>query len=199
MEYNTETKPDSPGILFNAVVLVGSKQKILVLRCNLTSYSSTMFVKDEQKPTLREALIVLASRIRLNKNILVRVDNQSSFKSLVCDPVLRKMGVQQELGQSKNKNKNAVAEKAIKELRSEILKIAPRGGLISEGILERATDNLKSLIRYTDRSAKELWMRRDQTSGSEIQSSDQTILDQQFEARKLSHSHHLNMILEIQI
>ena len=121
------------------------------------------------KPTLREALIVLTSQIRLNKNILIRVDYHSSLKSLKDDELLRKVGISLELGHSKNINKNSVAEKAIKELRDKILKIAPQGGPTSEGTLARATDNLNSLIRHTDRSVKEQWVRRDQVTGGEIQ------------------------------
>ena len=52
------------------------------------------------------------------------------------DDVLLSENLVLQLGTSKNVNKNAVAEKAIGELRVELLKISPQGGPLQEHIQE---------------------------------------------------------------
>ena len=177
--FKTETKVEVPGSYFNADVMEDYSQKILILRCNLTSFSITDFVKDQRKDTLREALTVLSSKIRLAPNITIRLDGQASFKSLVNDQGLDQQGISLVIGHSKNVNKNSPAEKSVRELRDEILKISPSGGPISPAILAKATRNMNCLIRHSGRSAVELWTCRDQTSGARIDINDQTVSDLQ--------------------
>ena len=93
MDYATETKPTSLGSHFNADVMEESKQRILVLRENLTSMTATMFITDQSTPSLRNALILLSLRLRLTKHITIRTDSYSSFLSLVNDPTLNKAGI----------------------------------------------------------------------------------------------------------
>ena len=162
MEYKTETKPLTAGSFFNADVMEEARQKVLVLRDNLTSYTSTTFIKDQTKNTLRDALLILASRTRLNRRpVQCRVDAHSSLKGLAKDGSLEKMGLLLEMGHPKNPNHNSVAETAIKELRQELVKLSPHGGRVSEKTLALATENLNSRIRHLGRSAKELWTSRD--------------------------------------
>ena len=67
---------------------------------------------------------------------------------------LKSEEIQLDIGSAKNKNKNAVAEKAIREFRLELVKQAPSGGLITETILAKAIRNLNSRIRHTGCSSK---------------------------------------------
>ena len=53
-------------------------------------------------------------------------------------------------------NKNATADKAIRELREQLVRLSPHGGAVSDATLARATAFLNSTIRHTGRSAKEL-------------------------------------------
>ena len=115
-----------------------SAKKILVIRDNLTSLTDATFVPNEQKTTLRDALIVLVSKLRASKTVTIRTDPHSSLKSLVRDTVLLNENITLEVGSPKNVNKNAVAEKAIQELRREIVSISPEGNKISELILAKA-------------------------------------------------------------
>ena len=124
-----------------------------------------MFIDNEQKPTLRSALIILSFRIRATENIVIRTDPHSSLKSLVQDRHLSEENITLELGSPKNLNKNAVAVKAIQELRREILSLCPGGGKISDLTLAKALQSLNTRIRHTGRSSRELWLRRDQVSG----------------------------------
>ena len=188
MNYVTETKATAAGSHLNADVMEESKQKILVLRDNLTSYTSTCVIKDQTKQTLRDALLVLASRTRLNKNpVQCRVDAHSSLKALAKDKSLEEFGVILDIGHPKNINHNPVSEKAIKELRTEIVRLSPHGGPISDKTLALATENLNSRIRHTGRSAKELWTARDQVSGANLSISDLMISEKQHNMRKASH------------
>ena len=79
------------------------------------------------------------------------------------------LGIFLVIGQPKNVNKNAMADKAIRELREQLVRPSPHGGAVSEATLARATAFLNSVIRHTGRSAKELWLSRDQLSGANIQ------------------------------
>ena len=123
----------------------------------------------------------------LGSKTTIRVDGQSSLNNLRADKSLEPLGIFLEVGRPKNPNKNAVADKAIRELREQIIKLSPHGGPISEATLARATCHLNSLFRYSGRSAKELWLSRDQTSGDNLIINDLEISDSQFKARKASH------------
>ena len=186
--FNTETKPDRVGQFFNADVIEESKQKILVLRENLTSFTATCLIKNQLKDSLREGLILLISRVRLGQTTSIRVDSHSSFVSLKNDKILQDNGILLDIGHAKNINKNAVAEKAIRELREQIVCLSPQGGPISEVTLAKATDHLNNIIRYIGRSAKELYLARDQDTGVNLQLDDSIISDKQFNHRQASHN-----------
>ena len=51
-----------------------------------TSFTDAKFIKDESKLTLRDALLILSSKLRNNiQHTSIRVDSHSSFKSLKND------------------------------------------------------------------------------------------------------------------
>ena len=187
LQFTTETKPAKLGQYFNADVMEESSQKILVIRENLTSFTDTLIIKNQTKPALREALIVLTSRLKLGNTLTVRVDGQSSLASLRADKSLEPLGIFLEIGRPKNVNKNATADKAIRELREQLVRLSPHGGAVSDATLARATAFLNCIIRHTGRSAKELWLSRDQMSGANIQVKDQDISDTQFQRRQSAH------------
>ena len=187
LQFSTDTKPEKLGQFFNADVMEESSQKILVIRENLTSFTDCLIIKSQTKHALREAIIVLTSRLKLGDNLSVRVDGQSSLSSLRKDKSLEPLGIFLDVGQPKNVNKNATADKAIRELREQLVRLSPHGGAVSEATLARATAFLNSTIRHTGRSAKELWLSRDQCSGANIQLDDQDISDKQFTNRQSSH------------
>ena len=186
-DFQIETKPKMMGKYFNADVLQESGQKILVLREHLTSYTEAMFVKNEQKVTLREALVILTTKLRNNRVIIIRVDAQSGFKALKNDTILKEEHIELEIGSAKNKNKNSVAEKAIREIREEFVKLAPHGGKLTETVLAKAVRNLNFRIRHTGCSARELWVKRDQESGEPLEFDDMEISDAQYKMRLNSH------------
>ena len=186
-QYSTDTKPVKIGQFLNADVMEECGQKILVVRDNLTSYTDTFILKNQTKPVLRDALIVITSRLMLGNRTTIRVDGHSSLNGLRTDKSLEPLGIFLEIGRPKNPNKNAVADKAIRELREQITKLAPHGGPISDAMLARATSHLNSLVRYSGRSAGEVWLSRDQITGDNILVNDLELSDTQFNARQGSH------------
>ena len=97
------------------------------------------------------------------------------------------MNIRIELGRVFNKNKNQVAENAIKEFHKERLRLNPNGGPISEVELAIIMKNMNSRIRSRGFSAKEIAFRRDQVSNKEQNISDFTRGEHQYQKRKLQH------------
>ena len=58
---------------------------------------------------------------------------------------------------------------------------------MSDTVLAKATRNLNSRIRHTGCSARELWVKRDQNTGSSLQFEDQQLSDVQYQMRLKSH------------
>ena len=74
IRFETETKVEIPGTFFNADVLNMDRKKILVIGDNLTSFTQTKFVENEQKNSLRNGLLEVIYRLKPNMECTVRVD-----------------------------------------------------------------------------------------------------------------------------
>ena len=122
----------------------------------------------------------------------VRVDNQASFTSLRKDKSLEPYGIQLILGEPKNVNKNAVADKAIRELREQIVKLNPSGGKISSHTLALATAFLNDIIRHTGHSSRELWLSRDAKTSENLLIDDKALSRSQQKLRESTHSSSAN-------
>ena len=86
-----------------------------------------------------------------------------------------------------NKNKNPIAENAIKEFHKERLKLNPCGGKISE--IERAiiTKNMNSRVRERGLTSKEIAFNKDQISNSVKPSNDEALAKKQVDNRIEKH------------
>ena len=73
-------------------------KKVLLIRENLTSFKDAMIVRNEQKENLRNALIILSTKLRNNEPITIRVNAHSTLKALAHDKNLEHLT-------SKNPNK----------------------------------------------------------------------------------------------
>ena len=107
--------------------------------------------------------------------------------SLVGDPVLKSNGITLDLGESKNKNKNPVAERAVQEIEQEILRTQPQKGPITSVVLALATEATNSRIRRDGLSARELWTKRDQLTGKELLVNDGEVIKSQVKSRERNH------------
>ncbi|KAJ8349524.1 hypothetical protein SKAU_G00246540 [Synaphobranchus kaupii] len=191
VEQSTPPPPDAVGVSFAADVLKRSRQVILVLRETVTSFTSTLLISDERHETLRDALIQLCIQMRPMDGPLavVRTDPAPGFKALVGDGFLHQHRVTLELGHAKNPNKNPVAEKAIQELTSELLRLDPLGGAVTPLTLAVATAALNSRIRSRGLSSREMWTQRDQFSNVQVPLGDGDLVATQNRQRLANHPH----------
>lgn len=138
------------------------------------------------------ALVTCIIETMPDSGALVQVDCATAFQTLKAESdndgsILKKLKIKVDLGRSHNKNKNPVAENAIKEFHKESLRICPRGGPLSE--IERAmvTKSMNSRIRNRGFSPKEIAFQRDQVTNQVKPISDTEMADKQYIQRKLMH------------
>ena len=182
------TMPEFVGSDFASDIIKRAGQLILVIRENVTAYTVARFIPNEQANTLSEHLLILCTSLRSKDGpcIRIRVDPASGWRSLSAG-VLRKHGIDLQLGEEKNKNKNPIADNSIKELHSEIIRIDPKGGPITESTLSYAISNLNDRIRDGGVSARELWTKRDQFTGQQLPINDNKVISSKYENRLKSH------------
>ena len=185
-EQTSSVSPDHPGQSLAADIICRAGQKIFVVRDTLTSYTSAMFVQNETAKEYKEAILVctLPMKTELSK---IRIDCAPGLKALKKDEDLLSVGIHLDFGRAKNVNKNPIAERANQELELEILKIDPLGKAISAATLTQAVSVLNSRIRHNGLSSKEMFFRRDQISGEQLQFSDSALKDSQSSGHDRNH------------
>ena len=102
-----------------------------------------------------------------SRGCTVRVDGAPSFLLLVDDTELRANKLHLELGRTKNRHKNPVAEKATQELEFELKREYPDGRKITSPGLAIVTARLNMRIRNRGLSAKEIVFQRDGYTGDQ--------------------------------
>lgn len=191
IEQSTAASPDAVGISFAADVIKRHRQLILVLRECVTSFTTTTLLEDERHQSLRDALVRLCIELRPldGPPAVIRTDPAPGFKALTNDDLLRHHRLTLEIGRIKNTNKNPVAEKAVQELESELLRQDPLNGPVSPLTLSAATATLNARIRSRGLSAREMLTQRDQFSNSQLPINDRELITKQNENRKDNHPH----------
>jgi hypothetical protein len=181
--------PDRLGVSFCLDIMKRNKQLVVVLRETVSAFSFTMFVTDEKRDSMRNAILTLCADVRSlgDQNIYIRVDPAPGLSSLASDPILQAHGIQVVIGQAKNVNKNPVAERCIQELGLECLKLCPEGGPLTAVSLALATANMNARIRECGLSSREMWTHRDQITGEQLPLDDQQIIHHQQLSRSMSH------------
>ena len=184
IQYETQTKSDKAGVTFNTDVMEESGQNILIIRDNLTSFSTAVIIPNKTKQSLMPAIKILIYQVKLSPQVTIRVDGQSALASIAANQDLKGDGIILQVGRPKNVNKNGVGEKAIRELRKQMVKINPRGGRITHAALQLAVSNLNDVIRHTGRSACELHLGRDSATGEKLNITDTQLFDIQYNTRQ---------------
>ena len=181
--------PEAVGISFAADVLKRERQKILVVRETVTSYTSAYLLKDERHETLREGLINLCVPLRpLDGPIaVIRTDPAPGFQALSQDDFLQQQRLCIEIGRIKNINKNPVAEKSIQEVEHELLLTDPSGDPVSPLQLALAIARLNSRVRGRGLSSREMWTQRDQYTNEQIPVVDLDLIIQQNSQHAQNH------------
>ena len=191
IEQSTSEPPDHIGFNFAADVIKRERQNILILRETVSSFTLAMIIHDETVESLRNAIIRLISQTRPSptSTAVIRVDPAPSFQSIFQRLKLSDQNIVLELGRFKNKNKNPVIDKAIKELQRELRVQNPIGGPISSMSLDMAVATLNSRLRDPGLSAQEMWTGRDQVSGEQLAFEDRALIENQFRRRLKNHQY----------
>jgi hypothetical protein len=144
-----------------------NRQNIFGLRECVTAFTVCCLISDERRDTLRDAIISMCVGLQPlgSSPCIVRTDPAPGFAALRKDKTLSSHGIELDIGQVKNRNKNPVAEKAVRELEEELLKRDPSGGQVSRVSLSVASAVLNCRVRGSGLSAREMWTQRDQFTG----------------------------------
>ena len=174
----TSDPPEGIGNQFGADVLRRERQKILVVREYISSYTRAAIIPSEKQADLRSALILLtADLIPLEgPPATVRTDPAPGFQSLNDDTFLRKHRIVIDIGRVKCLNKNPVAERAIQELEGELTRLENPTGPCTPLSLEVAIRTLNARIRSDGLSAREIFFQRDQWTNEQIPVNDAAII-----------------------
>ena len=183
---------DNFGANFSADIIKQHGQLILLCREKLSQFTTTCFIPNEGTDATRNGLISCIIEAIPDTGTVVQVDNAPALQSLKTESesdgsVLRKLNIKIDLGRTFNKNKNPVAENAIKEFHKERLRLNPSGGPVSEIELAIITKNMNSRIRSRGFSAKEIAFQRDQVSNESKVISDAKMSEEQLKKRKSQH------------
>ena len=146
IEQSTCDPPEALGTAYAADVLRRERQLILVVRECVSSYTLTSLLENERQQSLRDALIrLLADCHSLDgPPAVVRCDAGPGFAALQDDQILQKYQLVVEIGRIKNKNKNPVAKKAVRELEEELLRQDLHSRIVTPKELAIATARLQS-------------------------------------------------------
>ena len=132
-QQSSTDKPVMPCRSFAADVVKRNNQKLFVIRDTFSSFTLASILQDETSGSLKEALFESISSLRPNPQtaISIRVDNAPGFYALRNDRDFTSFHIGLDFGRVKNKNKNPVVDKCIRELISEILRYTPDGGKVT--------------------------------------------------------------------
>ena len=177
--------PLTPCRSFASDIVRRYRQKIYVIRDTFSSFTCAELIPSEDAIVLREQLCKSISSLRPSPQTLVevRVDNASGFVALREDHTLKSLKIHLDFGRRHNKNKNAVADKAIQELIAELLRINPEGGQVNPLELAQAVNQLNSRIRGRGLTSWEIFTQRDTETGKGLDVQDSVLTELQINTR----------------
>ena len=186
---SSDDPPEVVGVSFAADVIKRHRQSILVLRECTTSFTASCLIPDERHDTLRDALtwLIIGPHPLDGPSAIVRVDPAPGFASMSSNDSLKHLNVTIEVGRV-NKNKNPVAEKAVRELEEELIRQEPGGRPVGEVGLVIATAGLNSCLRFSGLSSRELWTQRNQFTHEQLPLSDSQFILAKHDLRSSNHS-----------
>ena len=139
IEDTTETN-HGIGATLAADVIERNTQKILIVKDKLSQFIRGTLIPDQTANTLRQSLLSLILDILLDSGTTIRVDGTTSFQTLEKESksngsLLNQLKISIQVGRLINKNKNPVAENAVKEVLKEILRLKAANQLYHKLIL----------------------------------------------------------------
>ena len=190
VKQSSDDPPEVVGVSFAADMIKRYRQLILVVRECTTSFTTSCLVHDEKHDTLRDALTQLIVGLHPldGPRAIIRVDPSPGFQSMANNDSLNHLNVTIDVGRVKNKNKNPVAEKAVRELEEELIRQEPGGRPVSAVGLALATARLNSRLRLPGLSSRELWTQRNQFTHEQLPLSDYDLILGKHEQRSTNHA-----------
>ena len=188
---------------FAVDVIERSSQKIFIVREELSQFSRGMIIKDQTADTLREALLCLIVDLLPDTGTEIRVDGATAFQTLarestVNGSLLNKLKINIVVGRLLNKNKNPVAENAVKEIQKEILRFSGKEGHISQTNLNLVLRHVNSRIRSNGLSPQEMLYGRDMITNKPLQVTDSYLSNHKSKERLASSTYNQRSKLRFQ-
>ena len=179
--FKSNLVPNHPGIAFTADVIKTNKKLIMAAVDNFSGFVSATFIKAENMEELRDGIVAtvtpfIASGIGRAR---VRVDPAPGFQKLSnMVSHLAELGIDLELGNTKNKNKVALVDTKIKEIRKALVKAAtPSNNVINIRTLAKAVTAVNETVRANHLSAKEIHFARDRVSNKNLNLKDEDLAE----------------------
>ena len=190
LQQSSTTIPTSVGSNFSADVVQRGGQSILLIREYVSSYTAAKLIWNEKASSIRTAMLILTSELipHTGFTTTVKVDPASACRSLEGDQELKSNGICLELGRPKFKNKNPVAERAIRELHSEINRAVGESPNITEKILAKAVQSLNCRLRSYGVSSREIWTKRNQFNGEQLPIDDLMVMKLKEKSKESGHT-----------
>ena len=186
-EFSTSESIPRLGESFACDIIRRARQYIFIMRDTFSSYTIARLIPNEQRETLKSAVIESLEEIKSPNGCSVRIDGAQALQSLCTDAYLLSRGISLDLGRLKNRNKNPVAEKGVQELITEIKKAHPEGNPITPSQLAVVTATMNMRIRNRGLSAREIVHQRDPTTGLQLHMSDELLGSLQQQKRQANH------------
>ena len=183
-------KNDTFGTRFSADILIEKGQHILLCREKLSQFTTTCFVSDESQQCIEQGIISSIIDLIPDGGAVIQVDagpglvalgnnNQSSLSSL---------NIKLDIGRIHNKQKNPIAENAIKEFRKEWLRLKPNGSTLSDLDRAKITAIMNKRIRLNGLAPKEFVLKRSMNNHAPISVDDGFEGDVQYSRRSEANS-----------
>ena len=193
-ELFTQSTTENPtfGANFSADVIKKDGQLIFLCREKLSQFTFTRIIPDETADSLRDSIVSAVLDFMPESGTTIQVDCAPGLQTLAAESnldgsILKKLGIQIDLGRIHNVNKNPVAENAIKEFHKERLRLNPSGGKINEIDRSIITKNMNSRVRERGLTPKEMAFNRDQITNELKPSNDVILCQRQTEIRTNRH------------
>ena len=188
-KFDPKLFPEQPGSHMNIDIVKRSGQLIAVNTDLFSSYTTACFTQSEKIDDLATTILQLITPIRHSHTILVRVDGQSSLKSLAKNghESLDSNGIRIILGEDFNKNSNCCVDKRIQELEKELKLISPAGEKVSVHQLAKAVTTLNDRRRNQGLSAAEIHFSRDTVRGENLKLDDKKLRTEKIRLREDNH------------
>ena len=188
---DTTTTNHGIGAALAADVIERNTQKILIVKDKLSQFIRGTLIPDQTVNTLRQSLLSLIMDILPDSGTTIRVDGATSFQALEKESkssgsLLNQLKISIQVGRIVNKNKNPVAENAVKEVLKEILRLKAANSTISQTDLDIVIRNINNRITFNGLSPKEIMFKRDMVSNEDILVKSKQISDLQLLNRKTS-------------